>query len=148
MHWATFMSRHGTFKYLGVQFVLVTFRPLSVKRSSEPRRRPMSSSNVHRAGYRPLISVSPRLFMTPVMPRDQSPSPVGASQRRLSFCSRHARQSPLSARTRVTKRSAFAAAFDPKRTHQPPNVERGSGFGFLPGPANDYSLSDMKESSK
>jgi hypothetical protein len=65
MHWATFMSRHGTFKYLGVQFALVTFRPLSVKRSSEPRHRPMSSSNVHRAGYRPLIGVSPRLFMTP-----------------------------------------------------------------------------------
>ena len=25
---------------------------------------------------------------------------------------------------------------------------RGSGFGFLPGGANGYSLSDMKESSK
>jgi len=25
---------------------------------------------------------------------------------------------------------------------------RGSGFGFLPGAANGYSLSDMKESSK
>ena len=115
MHGATFMSRHGTFKYLGVQFVLVTFRPLSVKRSSEPRRRPMSSSNVHRAGYRPLISVSPRLFMIPCNAQRPKPFTVGASQRRLSFCSRHARQSPLSARTRVTKRSAFAAALTGSR---------------------------------
>ena len=77
MHWATFMSRHGTFKYLGAQFVLVTFRPLSVKRSSEPRRRPMASSNVHRAGYRPLISVSPRLFMTPCNAQRPKPFTCG-----------------------------------------------------------------------